>query len=276
MSFTASAYDYGVVTSDLLNGGIKDVGPLGKSSLLWHAGHFKVGQVNIVETNSDLNIWLPKKHVRINRNILKPSVKSGVVINLAEYRLFYYGNDGVKVYSVGVGKKDWDTPVGRTTIIGKRANPTWTPPASIIAEHAKLGKKLKKVYPGGKNNPLGLFAMRLGIPGYLIHGSNFKYGIGKQVSHGCIRMYAPDIEELFRLVKVGTKVTIINEPYKISEIDGKIWVEIHKGTTSTPKKSNKKILKYVLSKVSQKSNVDIKKLEHAIMKRNGIPMEISK
>ncbi len=71
--------------------------------------------------------------------------------------------------------------------------------------------------------------MRLGIPGgaYLIHGTNRPAGVGMQVTHGCMRLYPEDIEQLFGMVPVNTKVTIVNEPFKLGWQEGRLWVEVH-------------------------------------------------
>ncbi|TGH91816.1 L,D-transpeptidase family protein, partial [Escherichia coli] len=84
-----------------------------------------------------------------------------------------------------------------------------------------------KVVPAGPNNPLGRFAMRLGIGNgeYLIHGTNAQDSVGLRVSSGCIRMNAPDIEALFAQVAAGTRVAIINEPVKYAvEPDGRHYI----------------------------------------------------
>ncbi len=149
---------------------------------------------------------------------LPSATHNGIVINLADMRLFYYPPGGGSVYTfpVAVGKRGWSTPRGTTSVIAKRRNPTWTPPASIRREAARRGKRLRKVYPAGPNNPLGTRALRLGLPGYLIHGTNKPWSIGRRVSHGCIRMRRRDIEQLFSLVPVNTPVTIVSEGTKLN------------------------------------------------------------
>ncbi|MEB0150901.1 L,D-transpeptidase family protein, partial [Pseudomonas sp. CCC2.2] len=91
-----------------------------------------------------------------------------------------------KVYTfpLGIGREGWGSPVGVTKVTAKTPNPTWTPPASIKAEHAANGDPLPNVVPAGPDNPLGPFKFTLGMPGYLIHGSNAKFGIGTGTSHG--------------------------------------------------------------------------------------------
>lgn len=144
---------------------------------------------------------------------LPDAAQRGIVINLADMRLYYYppGKNKVVTFPVAIGKRGWRTPQGRTKVISKRKNPTWTPPASIRKASARKGKKLKKVYPAGPNNPLGTRAMRLGLPGYLIHGTNKPYSIGKRISHGCIRLRRRDIERLYSMVPVNTPVRIVNQ-----------------------------------------------------------------
>lgn len=168
-------------------------------------------------------ILLPKRFV------LPDAPREGIVINLPEMRLYYYPPDGktVEVYAIGVGRDGWETPQGLMKITEKRANPTWTPPASIRKEHAEKGDILPAVVPAGPDNPLGLFAMRLSNPSYLIHGTNKPDGVGMRVSHGCIRMYPEGIEELFSKVSVDTKVNIINQPVKLGQFGDAWYLEVH-------------------------------------------------
>jgi L,D-transpeptidase ErfK/SrfK len=99
----------------------------------------------------------------------------------------------------------------------------------VREEHAERGDILPPVVPAGPDNPLGLFAMRLGIPGgaYLIHGTNRPAGVGMQVTHGCMRLYPEDIEALFNMVAVDTPVMIVNQPYKWGWHDGELLIEVH-------------------------------------------------
>lgn len=122
---------------------------------------------------------------------------------------------GVLTYPVSIGRMDWFTPLGVTRLISKEKDPGWRPPESIRQEHEADGDPLPRVVPPGPDNPLGRHALRLGIPGYLIHGTNKVFGVGMRVSHGCIRMLPEDIEELFAAVPTGTPVRIINQPFKL-------------------------------------------------------------
>jgi L,D-transpeptidase ErfK/SrfK len=134
----------------------------------------------------------------------------------------------VITHPISVGRMDWSTPLGATTITGKVANPSWYPPQSIRDEHAARNDILPRVVPPGPDNPLGLHAMRLGLPGYLIHGTNKPSGVGMRVTHGCVRMFPEDIEALYKTVPTGTTVNIVNQPVKIGwTADGTLYLEAH-------------------------------------------------
>lgn len=203
------------------------------------ARRYSLGSEELVRVNPGVNPWLPKPGTRLivpGRFILPRGERSGIVINLPEHRLYYFpkpkkrGEKPVVItYPVSIGKMDWRTPLGETKVIGKQMNPEWRPTASVRAEHAAEGDILPAVVPPGPNNPLGTRAMRLaaGDGTYLIHGTNNPIAVGLAVTHGCIRMYPEDVEALFPLVPVGTKVRIINEPIKIAWVDGELLLEAH-------------------------------------------------
>jgi len=197
---------------------------------------FDVGYEEIVSANPGVDPWLPGENQRVmvpNRFILPEAPHQGLVINLAEMRLYYYPkpsiNEHQKVitHPIGVGREGWTTPLGKTQIIQRIKDPSWTPPASIKAEHIQKGDPLPNVVPAGPNNPLGAFAMRLGMPGYLLHGTNKPFGVGMRVSHGCIRLFPEDIEHLFGIVAVNTPVEIVYQPDKAGLLDGELYLEAH-------------------------------------------------
>ena len=207
-----------------------------------------LGYIEITEANPKVDPWLPGDGTLVTlptQFILPPGPREGVVINLAELRLYYYPKDQnvVITHPLGIGREGWSTPTGQAKITGKTHKPTWRPPASIRAEHAAQGDPLPEVVHPGPNNPLGEHAMYLSLPGYLLHGTNKPYGVGMRVSHGCIRLYPEDIKSLFDQLPVGTPVRIINAPYKAGWSNGKLYVEAHqplseqiaeKGNNHTP------------------------------------------
>lgn len=200
------------------------------------ARRYGYGYNEIRIANPAVDAWMPRGGTQVvlpGRRLLPSGPRVGLVINVAEMRMYYYPKPKpgeaatVETFPVAVGRGDWSTPVADARIARKTANPTWYPPASIRAEHAADGDMLPTVVGPGPDNPLGKYALYMSLPGYLIHGSNKKYGIGMQVTHGCIRMYHDDIEHLYKAVPVGTPVRIVNQPYKAGWHRGTLFVEVH-------------------------------------------------
>src|SRR5580693_241746 len=203
------------------------------------ARRYGLGYEEIARANPKVDPWLPGEGTDIvipGRHILPPGPRDGIIVNIPEHRIYYFPKPrkgqtpNVVTYPVSIGKMDWQTPMGLTHVVSKEVNPTWNPPASVRAEHLANGDPLPNgVIRSGPDNPLGLFAMRLAIhPGdYLIHGTNNPQAVGMAVTHGCIRMYPEDIEALFKIVPVGTKVWLINEPVKVAYVNGELLLEAH-------------------------------------------------
>jgi len=210
-------------------------------TLLDIAREYGFGYQDLKLLNPEIDTWMPKdgELVQLPSRFILPNVpREGVVLNIPEMRLYYFPphkkGEPVEVYTypLGVGREGWDTPYKKTRIVGKKKHPDWRPPKSILKEHEDAGDPLPKVVKAGPDNPLGDYALRLGLPAYLIHGTNKPWGIGMRVSHGCIRLYPEDIAELFQKVKVGTPVNIINKPYKIGGADGVLYLEAHPPLTT--------------------------------------------
>ncbi len=163
--------------------------------------------------------------------ILPPVQHTGIVINLAELRLYYYipGTDKVFTAPIGIGREGgWQTPIGTTRITSKTVNPTWVATNDTRAEAARDGTPIPNMFPSGPNNPLGYFKMRLGWPNYLMHGTNRPEGVGSRVSSGCIRLFPKDIKHLFGIVDINMPVTVVNEPFKSGWQNGQLYFEAHR------------------------------------------------
>ena len=195
-----------------------------------------IGQNEILVANPDVDRWLPGKGTVITlprRHVLPDAKREGLILNLPEMRLYHFPRPQkgktptVTTHPVSIGRMDWDTPMGTTRIVAKKIDPTWTPPQSLREEALADGEVLPNVVPAGPDNPLGRYAMRLGVPGYLIHSTNKPWGVGMRVTHGCVRMYPEDIEQLFDKVPVGTPVQIINQPVKLGWLADTLYLEIH-------------------------------------------------
>jgi L,D-transpeptidase ErfK/SrfK len=186
------------------------------------ARRFNLGFDEVSRANPGVDPWLPGAGTRIvlpTQFVLPEAPAEGIVINVAALRMFYFPKPANKdeprvvvTYPIGIGKVGWATPIGTTKVVTKRKDPWWTPPASVRKEHAEEGDPLPARVPPGPDNPLGAYAMNLGWPSYLIHGTNKPAGVGLRASHGCIRMYPEDIATVFDKIPVGTKVTVVNQP----------------------------------------------------------------
>ena len=206
-------------------------------TLLDIARRFDLGQNEILLANPKVDRWLPEENsvvVLPNRFILPNVERTGMVLNLPEMRLYYFPKPApgetpvVITHPVSVGRMDWETPLGKTSVVTKKKDPDWRPPQSLKDEAIADGNEpLPDIVKAGPDNPLGRYAMRLGIPGYLIHSTNKPYGVGMRVTHGCLRMYPEDIERLFEQIPVGTPVHLVNQPIKLGWLAGSLFVELH-------------------------------------------------
>jgi len=193
-----------------------------------------VGYYEIVDANPGVDPWIPGNGTRVvipTQFILPPGARDGIVINLAELRLYYFdrANNTVVTHPVGIGSEYWPTPMMvNERIIAKEKNPSWRVPKSILREHQMAGDPIPAVWGPGPDNPLGAYAMRTSKPSILIHGTNTPVGIGRRVTHGCIRMYPEDIESLFPKVPVGASLQIIHQPVKAGWRNDKLYLEVHK------------------------------------------------
>jgi len=165
--------------------------------------------------------------------VLPAAPHEGVVVNVAAMRIFYYPPHKkgepqiVFTHPIGIGKVGWKTPEGTTKVVSRQKDPVWVVPKSVRDEHAEDGEKLPVQVPAGPDNPLGAFEFRLGWPSYLIHGTNKPYGVGMRSSHGCIRLYPEDIAVFFDTIPIGTKVTVVNQPYLFGWRDGTLYLQAY-------------------------------------------------
>ncbi|MEP8907676.1 L,D-transpeptidase [Enterobacter roggenkampii] len=197
------------------------------------AAQYGQGLSNMLEANPGVDPFLPKSGTRLvipQQLILPDTVREGIVVNVAEMRLYYYppGSNTVEVLPIGIGQAGRETPRNWVTAVErKQVGPTWSPTPNTRRAYAAEGKTLPAFVPAGPDNPMGLYAIYIGRL-YAIHGTNSNFGIGLRVSQGCIRLRNNDIKYLFDNVSVGTRVQLIDRPVKVTtEPDGSRWVEVH-------------------------------------------------
>ncbi len=245
-----------------------------------------LGYEELLAANPGVDPWLPGAGTQIvlpSLFVLPDAPREGIVLNLAEMRLYFFstGENGaasVQTFPISVGRIDADTPTGRTEVVDKVRDPTWYPPASIIAEHAEWGDELPRIVPPGEDNPLGRFAMQLGIRGYLIHGTNKPAGIGMRVTHGCIRLLPDDIQTLFEQVPRGTPVHIVNQPYKLGWVGDTLFLEVHRpfedDKTHVERGMTAIVELYVRATAERSAEVDWDLVERAYNHAHGVPIPI--
>lgn len=258
----------------------------GDNKLQTIARRFNTAAQVLLETNNAIAPVNPAPGTVItipSQMLLPDTPREGIVVNLAELRLYYFppGENIVQVFPLGIGQLGLETPVTTTRVSQKIPNPTWTPTPGIRARSLEQGIKLPPVVPAGPNNPLGRYALRLGVGNgeYLIHGTSAPDSVGLRVSSGCMRMNAPDIKALFEQVRVGTRVQIINEPVKFSvEPDGKRYIEVHRPLAQvegenpqvSPISHSADFATFVSQAGSDKALID-----KALSRRAGIPVVVS-
>ncbi len=284
---SAATFELPPAEFDLV-GNIQVVPALREDTLLDVARRYGIGQEEIVRANPDVDRWLPGAGTPVvipSRRILPNGSRAGLVLNLPEMRLYYYPEPQagqaptVQTYPVSIGRMDWATPLGKTRLVAKKKNPSWTPPESIRREHEELGDPLPRVVPPGPDNPLGKYALRLGIPGYLIHGTNKAFGVGMRVSHGCVRMLPEDIEDLFPDIDVGTTVRIINQPAKVGWFGGDLYLEVHP-PLEEDQAGHEALEETVLAAIDEAlvrrpAELNERAIKEAIMRQNGLPVVVS-
>jgi L,D-transpeptidase ErfK/SrfK len=200
------------------------------------ARYYSLGYNEMVEANPGIDPWVPP----VGATVLLPTEwvlpccsYRGVIVNIPEMRIFYMRPQGdgttlINTYPVGLGRDDWRTPEGKFVIQGKTVNPQWNIPPSIREEHIRERGDHRAFIPGGApDNPLGKYRLELSLPMYRIHGTDIPWGVGMQVSHGCVRLYPEDIERLFPLVPVRTPGEFAYDTVKIGQRDGVLYAESH-------------------------------------------------
>ncbi|VYU62318.1 L,D-transpeptidase family protein [Metakosakonia massiliensis] len=252
------------------------------------AKKYNVGFLALLQANPGIDPYVPRAGSVLTiplQTLLPDAPREGIVINLAELRLYYYppGKNEVTIYPIGIGQLGGDTltPTMVTTVSDKRANPTWTPTANIRARYKAQGIDLPAVVPAGPNNPMGHHAIRLAAYGgvYLLHGTNADFGIGMRVSSGCIRLRDNDIATLFRVITPGTRVNIINTPIKASvEPDGTRLVEVHQPLSKSIDDDPKTLpitLNAAMKGFRSAPESDAAVMDHAMEVRSGMPVDVT-
>ncbi len=268
-------------------GEIKTVSANYEDTLVHIGRDYNIGFVEMRAANPHLDPWIPGAGAKVvvpTMHLLPDAPRESVVINLAEMRMYHYKvlNAPPVTYPIGIGRDGLLTPIGTTTIVRKKAGPTWTPTARMRSEDPTLPVTV----PPGPDNPMGTHALYLGFPLIAIHGTNKPYGIGRRVSSGCIRMFPEDIGKVFDDMPVGTKITVVDQPIKAAWIADKFYLEVHPTQAqATMMEKEGAVPDYELSErdlsyIMKKAGPGVEKLDWAairkvVKERKGYPVAIA-
>jgi L,D-transpeptidase ErfK/SrfK len=253
------------------------------------ARRYSLGYSDIKLANPGVDTWLPGAGTEVllpTEFVLPQATRQGIVLNIPEMRLYYFTGSqkgaapSVLTFPIGIGREGWTTPYASTRVTQKQVRPTWFPPESIRKEHAEKGDPLPARVGPGPDNPLGEYALRLGLPQYLIHGTNKPWGVGMRVSHGCIRLYPEDIATLYPRVKIGTPVRIINQPYKVGLRGERLFLEAHPYLDEDAeafKDNLTPVVKMVVASTDENAyQIDWQLARQVIQDAQGVPVEIGR
>jgi len=247
-------------------------------SLIELARRSDLGYEEIAAANPDLDPFLPGA----GRSVVIPTawivpqaaISGEITINLSEMRLYYPFTSGTSrllaTFPIGIGGEGTETPLGSSAVIEKIVNPPWRVPPSVKKEQPAL----PDVVPPGPDNPLGTHALRLSQGSILIHGTNKPWGVGRKVSHGCLRLYPEDIPRLFEIVPVGARVNIVREPVKVGVKWGEVYVEVHRDDGAAIDHLEEATRLLVDRGVF--GRVDPRKLLQVLKEKSGLPVAVSK
>ncbi|MCG2771926.1 MAG: L,D-transpeptidase family protein, partial [Desulfobacterales bacterium] len=194
----------------------------------------------------------------------------GYLLNVAELRGYRFFPDRHEVWTfpIGIGVLDFKTPFNqRFRVQNKSVNPGWRIPKGLQAKYGM------SYMPPGEDNPVG--SRWMGLSHYGLHGTAAPMGVGRLVSHGCIRHYPEDIEKLFDMTPVGTSVMIIYEPVKIGFLEGRTYVEVHEDIYyKIPD-----MLQYAMKRLQDRNlagRIDWNRFLRAVEEQTGAPVDISR
>jgi L,D-transpeptidase ErfK/SrfK len=240
---------------------------------------------SVIAVNWGLDTWKPERRKAIllpTAHLIPDGPREGVLINRAEYRIYYF-KDGepVLVSPISVGRAGEETPLGDTSVVRKQKDPTWYPTPEMLQRYPEW----PNVVAPGPDNPLGRYALYLGWPTYLIHGTNDDYGIGQPYTSGCIRLFPEDIERLFGETPIGTRVAVVDQPVKLGWHENELFIEAQPDafqleelriTTTFTLKKSRDLTDWIRARAGARArDIDWQIVTAVLERRNGIPTQIT-
>ncbi len=242
------------------------------TTLLDIARDYGLGFNEISLLYPDMDPWVPPKGTKIDIPmmwVLPPTRHEALVINIPEMRIYRFFREHklVKTYPLGIGRQGFNTPITDTRVSARIRHPEWTVPPAL---RDSVGRA---TVPPGPANPLGDYWIGLGVDNIGIHGTNFPWGIGRRVSHGCLRMYPEDVKSLFNEVSVGARVEILYEPVKVGLKGNTIFLEVHPDIHAMIPDMNRHT-ESLLKNSAVLTHVDREKVRRAVAEQKGVPVPV--
>jgi L,D-transpeptidase ErfK/SrfK len=253
-----------------------------KDTLLDVARNAGLGFQEVKDANREVDEWIPPPGLDVvvpTRWILPRARPQGIIINIPEMRMYMFppkpkpGEEIVlRTWAVAIGDTDTPSPVGPFTISSKDKNPTWYVPDSI---YKRMDPPRRRVVPPGPDNPMGEYRIRMSKGDYSIHGTDTPWAIGRETTHGCIRLYPEDIGELYSLVKPSMRGEMVYEPVKVGETDGHIYVEAHDDVYHHFRSLEGEAQRVVRA-AGVADRVDPVLVREAVRERRGVPVDVTR
>lgn len=253
-----------------------------KDTLLDVARNAGLGFQQVKDANRAVDEWIPPPGQEVvvpTRWILPRARPRGIVVNIPEMRLYVFpprAKPGqelvVRTWAVAIGSDDAPSPVGPFNVTSKDKNPTWYVPDSI---YRTMDKPRRRVVPPGSDNPMGEYRIRLSKGLYSIHGTDTPWSIGRETTHGCLRLYPEDIGDLYALVTPSMRVELVYEPVKVGAADGHVYVEVHDDVYRRFRNLEREALR-VVHDARADARVDPDRLRQAVRQRTGIPVDVTR
>lgn len=253
-----------------------------KDTLLDVARNAGLGFQEVKDANREVDEWIPPAGLDVvvpTEWILPRAPQRLIVVNIPEMRMYMFpprtkpGDEVVmRTWAVGIGDRSTPSPIGSFTVRSKDKNPTWYVPDSI---YKTMAPPRRRVVPPGPDNPMGAYRIRLSSGDYSIHGTDTPWAIGRQTTHGCIRLYPEDIGELYELVNPSTRVELVYEPVKLGEANGRLYVEAHDDVYRRFPSLESEAFRLVKA-AGATERVDPERLRQAVRDRRGVPVDVTR
>jgi len=234
----------------------------------------RVGFLAVERLNPGVDPWIPSAGTPVQlptRYILPDTDEEGLVVNIPEMRLFDYtvrNRVGPEVFALAVGDQADRSILGDFKVGEKREDPVWNVPASIRAERPELPAQV----PPGPDNPLGTRWLSIGGTSYGIHGTNVRWSIGREATHGCLRLYEDDIRRLYARVREGTRVQIVYQTAKWGSDGTHIYLEAHPDLYGL--KPDRLTALDVPRALGLLDRLDLERVRRVLDEARGIPVEV--